>query len=31
MGKVAHTFNGLSPSVSLNISGHFGVLPETSA
>jgi hypothetical protein len=31
MEKVAHTLIGLPPSVSLNISGHFGGLPETSA
>lgn len=31
MEKVAHSFNGLSPSVSLNISDHFGDLPEISA
>lgn len=31
MGKVAHSFNGLPPSVSLNTSGYFGGLPEVSA
>ena len=31
MGKVARSFNGLPPSVSLNTSDHFGGLPEVSA
>ncbi len=31
MGKVARSFNGYPPSVSLNTSGYFGGLPEISA
>ena len=31
MGKVARSFNGLPPSVSLNTSGNFGGMPEASA
>ena len=31
MGKVARSFNGFPPSVSLNTSGYFGGLPEVSA
>ena len=31
MGKVARSFNGLPPSVSLNTSGCFGGSPEVSA
>ena len=31
MGKVARSFNGLPPSVSLNTSGYFGGSPEVSA
>ena len=31
MGKTAHVFSESPPFASLNISGHFGGLPETSA
>ena len=31
MGKVARSFNGLPPSVSLNTSGNFDGWPEISA
>ena len=31
MGKVARSFNGFPPSVSLNTSGYFGGSPEVSA
>lgn len=30
MGKTAHVFSESPPFASLNISGHFGGLPETS-
>lgn len=31
MEKVAHSLNGLPPSISLNTSDHFGGMPEISA
>ena len=31
MGKTAHVFSESPPLASLNISGYFGGLPETSA